>query len=44
VGVYKSISNTGASKKESRIDIMRRVGEAEYEQASDADKLYVMRR
>jgi hypothetical protein len=42
VGVYKSISNIGSSKKEKPTDVVRRVGEVEYQQASDADKLYIV--
>jgi hypothetical protein len=43
VGVYKSIRNIGSSKEKNPINVVRRVGEAEYQQASEADKLYIVR-
>ncbi|KAI4649331.1 hypothetical protein J4E93_003647 [Alternaria ventricosa] len=43
VGVYKSIRNIGSVKKEDPIHMVQRLGEIEYQQASDADRLYVVR-
>ncbi|EUC42325.1 hypothetical protein COCMIDRAFT_103807 [Bipolaris oryzae ATCC 44560] len=43
VGVYKAIRKIGAPKTEDPAEIMRKVGEAEYQQVSDADKLFIVR-
>jgi hypothetical protein len=43
VGIYKSIRNVGTSKEENPINVVRTVGDVEYQQASDADKLYIVR-
>ncbi len=42
VGVYKSIRNIGSAKKDDPVELMRRFGEAEYQQASDADRRNVV--
>ena len=44
VGVYKSSRNIKVSNKdECPADLIRKLGEAEYDDATDADKLYVVR-
>ena len=44
MGVYKSIRNIKVSNKdECPADLVRRLGEDEYSNATDADKLYVVR-
>ncbi|KAL6160575.1 hypothetical protein ACJQWK_11865 [Exserohilum turcicum] len=43
VGVYKSIRKIGASKKENPADVARKLGEDEYQQSTDADRLFVVR-
>ncbi|KAL1795557.1 hypothetical protein ACET3X_005781 [Alternaria dauci] len=43
VGVYKSIRNIGSVKEDDPVELVRSIGEVEYRQASDADKLYIVR-
>lgn len=43
MGVYKSIRNIGSVKKEDPIHVVQELGEIEYQQASDADRLYIVR-
>jgi hypothetical protein len=43
MGVYKSIRKIGAAKQEEPEDVVRRLGDMEYQQASDADKLFIVR-
>ncbi|KAI4927164.1 uncharacterized protein J4E92_006329 [Alternaria infectoria] len=43
VGVYKSIRNIGSAKEEDPIHVVQRLGEIEYQQSSDADRLYIVR-
>jgi hypothetical protein len=44
VGVYKSIRNIKTSNKgECPTKLVRRLGETEYQSATDADKLYIVR-
>ncbi|XP_014558170.1 hypothetical protein COCVIDRAFT_25282 [Bipolaris victoriae FI3] len=43
VGVYKAIRNIGSPKTEDPAEAMMKVGEAEYQHVSDADKLFIVR-
>jgi hypothetical protein len=43
VGVYKSIRSIGSLKEDNPINVVRGVGEAEYQQASEAEKLHIVR-
>ncbi|KAF1850587.1 uncharacterized protein K460DRAFT_271296 [Cucurbitaria berberidis CBS 394.84] len=43
VGVYKSIRNIKIRKQDDPAKLVRELGEVEYAQANDADKLYVVR-
>lgn len=43
VGIYKSIRNIKFTKQDDPAAIVRQLGEVEYAQATDADKLYVVR-
>ncbi|CAO2653445.1 Nn.00g028560.m01.CDS01 [Neocucurbitaria sp. VM-36] len=43
VGVYKSIRNIKTRKQDDPANLVRQLGEVEYAQANDADKLYIVR-
>lgn len=43
MGIYKSIRNIEFSKRDDPADLVHKLGAVEYQQASDADKLYVVR-
>ena len=44
IGIYKSVRNAAYGlKKEDPNELVWKLGQAEYQQASDADRLYVVR-
>ena len=43
VGVYKSIRNIKIKNQDETANLVRQLGEAEYAQANDADKLHIVR-
>ncbi|KAH7359828.1 hypothetical protein BKA66DRAFT_515011 [Pyrenochaeta sp. MPI-SDFR-AT-0127] len=43
VGIYKSIRNMNQPQREDPADLVRKLGDVEYQYANDADKLYVVR-
>lgn len=44
MGVYKSIRKIGASKKENPTEDVMKLGEEEYRELRDADRLFIVRR
>ena len=43
VGVYKSIRNIKLTKRDNPANLVRQLGEVEYAQANEADKLHIVR-